>query len=368
MKTNYIFIRKESSPNYQSKRIVMNILNSICKSVEESAFEYEYNNNTYQLSFDINHQKNLDQTFLTVIINGKSLKKAEVLDNIRSSINKDIRRRNFYLITSYDDSSQLFCEKLYPLFSEYERLLRNVVYNIVTEQFGYDWLNNTFTTNLMNDIKRFEKRNSLIESALYELTLNQLGDYLFTPFCILDTNNTIDDIFPDKEIEKMDKTVLINKIKECKTRVSIWDKFFNDSINLNKDLFKKIQKKRNVVMHSKIIDYKEYLETRELLKNTIRALKKQLGNNINSYLEQVINPAFAEALTRMTQQLLASVDFTKLSRMMAKSIQPVIEPSVQALSKSIEQSLNATRAVAKNNVSGVKVLPTVTLPTIKKKQ
>lgn len=367
MKTSFIFIRKDSSPDYRSKTIVMNILNTICKTVGDSTIEYEHNNDIHQLSYEIRHQKNPDQTFLTINIKNKSLKNAQILDNIKSMINKDVRRKRFYLITAYDDSSQLFCEKLYPLFSEYERLLRNVVYNIVTEQFGYNWLNNTFTTDLINDINKFGKRPPSIESALYELTLNQLGNYLFTPFCILDTNNTFDDLFPEEEIDKMDKTELVNKIKNCKTRISIWDRSFNDSVYLNKDIFRKIQNKRNVVMHSKIIDYSEYLETRQLLKRTISELKKQLANKIYPSPEQVINPAFAEALMKMTQQLLASVDLTKLSQIMAKSIRPAIEPSAQAISKNIEQSLKATQAAIANKISKIEPLPTITLPTTKKK-
>lgn len=368
MKTNYIFIRKESTPKSQSKRMVMNVLKTISNSVDNSNIEYQYDDIIHQLSYSIGHQKNPDLTYLTINIKNRNITNAKVLSDIRQKINKDSRRKNFYLITSYDDSSQLFCERLYPLFSDYERIIRDVVHHLVTRQFGHNWINDTFTASLKADISR-GNINYLIESALYELTLDQLGDYLFTPFCILDTSNNINDLFPDKEINTMSKTELIEKVKSCKTRTSIWERFFSDSDYLNEQKFKNNQKWRNTVMHSKLIYYEDYEKIRKSLESTISSLKKQFGNDNGAAFGQLMTPAFLEALSQATKQLLSSIDFTYLSNILVQSLQPVmqsltksLEPIMQNASNAIAQSLNSTRPITVARGIGIKPVPTPKVP------
>lgn len=362
MKTSYIFIRKESSPHSQSKRMVVNMLKSICLSVDESTIEYQYDGDTYVLHYNISHQKMYDLTMLKIQNKNKSMINARVLSDIRLKLNQDDRRKNFYLITAYDDSSQLFCEKLYPLFTYYERIIRDIVYHIVTEQFGPLWLNQTFTTTLIEEIKKYGSIDKLTESALYELSLNQLGNYLFMPFSILDTSNAIDDLFPDEEIKKVNKDELVERIMQYKINASLWERFFDDDSVLTEEIFEQIREKRNIVMHSKLMYYHDYISTKELLENIIKSLRKRFDNGSGSSLGYNFSPELASAFSNLTKQLLASVNFSKITQSLTESL----KPTMQIVSKDIAQSLNATRSITAIQAQMAKAAQTAVKPCMGK--
>ena len=97
-------------------------------------------------------------------------------------VNKLIRgehRKNWNIVISYDEVSQLYCCKLMPLFGKFERKTRELVYITIIKIFGVDWYEKSFEKGLQDDLKsRGKNTTQLIEGALNELTYEQLNQAL----------------------------------------------------------------------------------------------------------------------------------------------------------------------------------------------
>ena len=68
-------------------------------------------------------------------------------------------------------------------FGEFERRLRELLYLVVIKTYGEDWFEETFEKELSDDVKSRlgANKKQIIESALEELTYEQLIRYIFEP-------------------------------------------------------------------------------------------------------------------------------------------------------------------------------------------
>ena len=82
------------------------------------------------------------------------------------------------IVISYDEVLQLYCCKLMPLFGEFERRTRELVYITIIKIFGIEWFDNSFSKSLQDTLKVKANKSKLVENALNELTYEQLKLYL----------------------------------------------------------------------------------------------------------------------------------------------------------------------------------------------
>ena len=64
-----------------------------------------------------------------------------------------------------------------PLFGIFERRIRELVYITIIKIFGVDWYDNSFSQSLQDSLKGKGNKTKMVESALNELTYEQLKEY-----------------------------------------------------------------------------------------------------------------------------------------------------------------------------------------------
>lgn len=201
-------------------------------------------------------------------IEGNTEKEARLLDECKQKIKRGGHRKKYHLTVAYDESSKYMSEKLFPYISKYERQLRYLIYLTFINTLGNEWVIKTIKNN--KDIK-LDSYNP--DDILEKFTLDEYDSFLF------------DDIYYYNPIETLESiTEAINKddfnsknwkfILNSKKPYSIWNKYFRkNNLDYVKDYHKRIKKYRNKVMHSKNIDYDDFVDLRSILKKTNKQLK-----------------------------------------------------------------------------------------------
>lgn len=201
-------------------------------------------------------------------------KEAVMLSRIKQVIMNGKHRKNFNIIVSYDESSNYYCGKLFVWLSAFERKLRKFIYITIVELFGNEWFIKTVTENLQDDIKSKLGSNSrsLIEKGLQEFSFNDYTYYLFHKKADLPEEEVIKQSIDYLYDENFSKNKM-QKILEQGRKVSLWEKFFGDSLLYNFDsLIEEIRKIRNIVMHNKEVMESDFLSWKKLLLKSIRDL------------------------------------------------------------------------------------------------
>jgi len=70
-------------------------------------------------------------------------------------------------------------------------------------------------------------KTKMVESALNELTYEQLKEYLFTSFCRRNISEVIEQEFSETNIEKLTREEMINIVNQCRSE-SLWNRFFSE--------------------------------------------------------------------------------------------------------------------------------------------
>lgn len=69
----------------------------------------------------------------------------------------------------------------------------------------------------------------MVESALNELTYEQLKEYLFTPFCGRNISEVLEQELSESSVEELSKEEILDIVNQCRSE-SLWNRFFR-SIN-----------------------------------------------------------------------------------------------------------------------------------------
>ena len=190
------------------------------------------------------------------------------MDNAVNRLIRGEHRKDWNIVITYDEVSQLYCCKLMPLFGVFERRTRELVYTTIIKIFGIQWYEKSFSENLQNTLKgKGNNKTQLIEGALNELTYEQLKEYLFVPYSNYNFEDMLEKEFAKENMDKLSKEEITDIIEKCR-KVSLWDRFFGEYEQF-KDFENKIeqlQPHRNTVMHNKRMTKDEYEKVRKSLK------------------------------------------------------------------------------------------------------
>ncbi len=275
MENSYILIHQDNSSMHLAlKYNIRKVFEEIFFSTTTDKIYLDENEFvTYSLS---TKDKNL--IYLKIESDLSDMKAAHLLDSFSNKFERCEQRKDYKIIKTYSQSSNLYCCKLMKPFGEFERRLRELIYLTVIKAFGIEWLKESFDASLESAVKERlgSKKSKILELALEELTYEQLLEYLFTPRSKFDFERYLEK-FTDEDFQAMTHEELVEKISSAR-KVSLWDELFfkyKDLKDLNV-IIKELQPLRNRVMHHKNISEQEFKEVKKKLKFVNAKLEKAI--------------------------------------------------------------------------------------------
>lgn len=275
MENSYILIHQDNSSMHLAlKYNIRKVFDEIFFSTTTDKIYLDENEFvTYSLS---TKDKNL--IYLKIESDLSDMKAAHLLDSFSNKFERCEQRKDYKIIKTYSQSSNLYCCKLMKPFGEFERRLRELIYLTVIKAFGIEWLKESFDASLESAVKERlgSKKSKILELALEELTYEQLLEYLFTPRSKFDFERYLEK-FTDEDFQAMSHEELVQKISSAR-KVSLWDELFfkyQDLKDLNV-IIRELQPLRNRVMHHKNISEQEFKEAKKKLKIVNAKLEKAI--------------------------------------------------------------------------------------------
>ena len=273
MEVNLIILPKNNSDiNLGMKKQITNMFKSMFDDVSDNTFSVQIDDKSILVEYLIS-SKDKNMLFLKLNCGATPVKAAKCLDFATNKLIQGEHRKNWNIVISYDEVSQLYCCKLMPLFGEFERRTRELVYITIIKIFGIEWFDNSFSKSLQDTLKGKASKSKLVENALNELTYEQLKEYLFTPFSNRNFAEVIEQDLALEKIEQLEKEYLVKVINQCRSE-SLWNRFFAEYKQFDdfKEKIEQLQPYRNAVMHHKRITLNEYDKVRKSLKNVNKLL------------------------------------------------------------------------------------------------
>lgn len=280
MEVDVIILPKEGSKyklQLGMKQTIRNVFKKIYSDVKDESFQFDLDGEYVEIKYQLS-SKNANMLFAKFECKYTPVKSAKVLDCCINKLIRGEHRKDWNIVITYDEVSQLYCCKLMPLFGTFERRTRELVYITIIKIFGVDWYEKSFSESLQNTLKSKRNKTELVEGALNELTYEQLKEYLFVPFSNQNLAEVLEGELAKNRIESLSKKEIASIIDKCRS-VSLWDKFFGEYKKFQnfKEKIDELQLYRNTVMHHKRITQQKYAEVRKSLK----AVNKLLVDAIN---------------------------------------------------------------------------------------
>ena len=232
----------ESQTQLELKQKLVRVLEKIYDDVQKEILQITINSEKVNVNYRIS-TKSDNMLFVKLWCKYTPAKEAEILDNAVNRLIRGEHRKDWNIVITYDEVSQLYCCKLMPLFGVFERRTRELVYTTIIKIFGIQWFEKSFSENLQNTLKgKGNNKTQLIEGALNELTYEQLKEYLFVPYSNYNFEDMLDKEFAKENLDKLSKEEIISIIEKCR-KVSLWNRFFGEYEQF-KDFENKIAVKR----------------------------------------------------------------------------------------------------------------------------
>lgn len=265
------------------KQEVKNVFKKLYNNLQDENFEFDLNEECVTVKYQLS-TKNANMVFVKFECEYTPAKSARVLDCCINKLIQGEHRKDWNIVITYDEVSQLYCCKLMPLFGIFERRTRELVYITVIKIFGVGWYEKSFSESLQNTLKGKGNKTKLVEGALNELTYEQLKEYLFVPFSIQNLSEALESELAKEHIQSLSKEEVTSIIDKCRS-VSLWDRFFGQYKKFQnfKEKIEELQPYRNTVMHHKRITQQEY----EKVRKSLKAVNKLLVDAINVLEEDI---------------------------------------------------------------------------------
>lgn len=265
------------------KQAVKNVFKKLYNNLQDENFEFDLNEECVNVKYQLS-TKNANMVFVKFECEYTPAKSARVLDCCINKLIQGEHRKDWNIVITYDEVSQLYCCKLMPLFGIFERRTRELVYITVIKIFGVGWYEKSFSESLQNTLKGKGNKTKLVEGALNELTYEQLKEYLFVPFSSQNLSEVLESELAKEHIQSLSKEEMTSIIDKCRS-VSLWDRFFGQYKKFQnfKEKIEELQPYRNTVMHHKRITQQEY----EKVRKSLKAVNKLLVDAINVLEEDI---------------------------------------------------------------------------------
>lgn len=265
------------------KKAINNVFEKLYIDVQDECFKFDLDGESVNVKYQLS-SKNANMVFVKFECEYTSAKSARVLDCCINKLIQGEHRKDWNIVITYDEVSQLYCCKLMPLFGTFERRTRELVYITVIKIFGVEWYEKSFSESLQNTLKGKGNKTKLVEGALNELTYEQLKEYLFVPFSRQNLSEVLESELAKENMESLTKEEIASIIDKCRS-VSLWDRFFGKYKKFQnfKERIDELQTYRNMVMHHKRITQREY----ENVRKSLKSVNKLLVDAINVLEEDI---------------------------------------------------------------------------------
>ena len=182
---------------------------------------------------------------------------AKKLDQLSERIGDNYA--DLYKIVS-SESSQYFCERIYPLIVKIETKLRYVLYvsRALFENGNVD----------KDSFKIGQKKKKEIE----ETDFGEIYEAVFTDGDLQGTVGKIND-------QKLTKADLIKKIESVEEH-SLWEQIVGTHYNYIVEHFLEIKNYRNDVMHNHLLTYEQYVCEQSILNHAIEELDRVINDKL----------------------------------------------------------------------------------------
>ena len=324
-KMEYILFAKEpvvSKSDKAVKQDVQSVFNSACNDT----FNVMIKRTEVELRLSLK-KREIDNTdgkayYLTLVSNAKTKQKSvDALEDAHFRILRNAEfRKKYHIVLLCDDVSSYYCVKAYPIFHEYEKQIRRLIYKYLTMSWGALWVDKTITEELKKQLKERTKGKSseqLIAQMLHEMDMSQLELYLFEPKRDMSTADVIDIKLSNENIENLTKDEIVSIIQSSRPH-SLWDRYFSAHIEIE-DLQTKmtiIRDNRNKVAHCKQFYYDDFNVSMKILKK----------DGLIDKLRVAIEKLETKELSLITLQDVAQglADFGKLAAMATITLSPAL--------------------------------------------
>lgn len=268
----------------QNEQYTLN-LNSNIKSILNEVLTITENNKITSEELDVLAHFEIKKNILILESNLKPSRSAIELTQIYNKIVKGPHRKDYYIVLIADGASKYYIEKIVPLNNFFERQIRELIYLVMLNEFGMDWIG-IVNSDIRDDLKsRKIQGDNLIENGLNELTLSQLETLLFTEY----PNLTPDELLLKISVSISSNNIDIESIHQMildNTPESLWNRLFEGSVEI-KDLKSKLSEVRgyrNIIAHNKTFHSHQYMKCRALLKD--------INNQLESAIYKVENDRY----------------------------------------------------------------------------
>ena len=375
MKMEYILIKKDkikkikdkdenvivipSSPLMLIEKNFDNVkVNEITNKDEEilrSNWDGTFLVNNAEISFSIKQYSKHKLSYLSLYTKVNSISNIESIDE---KINK-LMKENYIVITSYDCISEFYCNKIYKKLNNFERKLKELIFDIYTFSYGMNYYDRNFSDELKQKVKQSrdksistdEKNIEQLKQSLYELDYNDIMKLLFTPKWLLDDEKEKFKLIERIEKDELHSNELVDYIENIRPK-SDWDRLFLPQIGeISKieESIDNLRKLRNRVAHCKFFRKEHYEECLKLLdglnKQLSKALKIVMNIDFQKLNAQYASDELHKALGTLQESLSA----------MSKSISNMMLESFKQITSNITSPITDMLEKFKENI----VLPSI---------
>lgn len=284
MENKYIFVRKNKvKESYvECNNIFREMFLHKFEDITHKIFKINIKDEKFTVSYKVIPKKEGIYN-LNLKCDLDSKQAAEVLAQVNIELRNGAHRKDYNIIIIEDGVSEYYCNKISPKIAVCERLLRELIFIVMIKALGNEWSKDTIPEDMLRVIKENAHGMSdtqILESGLYEMTLKQVEDYLFTPYSKYKITDILKNI---SDLENMSKLEIIKNIKKYKP-ISIWERYFiKDGIeieNFQKNL-EKIRMYRNKVAHNKEFYRDDYIECKGILDKFNQEIIEAIENAVN---------------------------------------------------------------------------------------
>ena len=374
MKMEYILIKKDINNKVKNKdenviiipssplmlieknfeKVNVNKISDENEEILRSNWDGTFFINGIEITFSIKQYSKQKLSYLSISTKAKGIYYMELVDEKINSI----MANSYIVITSYDCISEFYCNKIYKKLNNFERKLKELIFDIYTFSYGMNYYERNFSEELKLKVKKLQDKSISSESkdieqlkqSLYALDYNDIIELLFTPkWLVDDEKNKL--ILMDK-IDKNNLSIkeIIDNIDEIRPK-SDWDRLFLPQIGEVSNIEESINQLRglrNRVAHCKFFRKNHYGECLKLL--------QILNRQVNKALKIVMNIDFQKLNAQY-----ASEELHKSIELLRKCLNEMGKSVSEMMSNSIEQITARTIVPLTNIAKGI--LNSIKIPT-----
>lgn len=255
-----------------------------------------------QIQYELKQSSYKKYVNLSLILEGNNKRIASILSDLKYLIIKGEHRALYKIIVSYDETSMYMNKKLFPFLSENENKIRQLIYLILIDVLGTNWVFETLNDEQLEEMKGTLRGNdkTIIEKGLEAFSYQEYISFLFDKR----PNNFCKEEFLSETIEKIkvandiDKEKLLSFFLDNKG-CSLWEKYFSNIEYKNpRNDITEIRDIRNGVMHNKEISLEDFESHSKILRKSNKGLTEAIEYVKSSQIGEFKIEDVALALTK----------------------------------------------------------------------